>query len=319
MRAHLVTLIALAATPAAGEFSLTFPLDCRLGDDCHIQQFVDLDPSAGISDFLCGSLAYDGHKGTDFALPNLVVQAAGVPVLAAADGTVLGVRDDMVDTLQLGPDAPDVSNRECGNGVVIQHKEGYETQYCHMARGSVTVETGQAVVAGAPLGLVGLSGQTQFPHLHLSVRKDGKVVDPYNADGQNTCPDPTLPSLWSEVMPTPPGGIVNVGLADAIPTFDAVKAGIADTGAKADGPAMVAWVHLFGPRSGDILQITMMGPDGITFENTQTLKRDQARAFRAVGKRTPTGGWTKGDYVLSSQHLRGDQVLDTSTRMFRVD
>uniref|UniRef100_UPI0040476323 M23 family metallopeptidase n=2 Tax=Yoonia sp. TaxID=2212373 RepID=UPI0040476323 len=314
-----IAFISLAATPAAGEITLDFPLDCTLGDDCFIQQFVDNDPGAGVSDFLCGNLTYDGHKGTDIALLSLVDQAAGVTVLAAASGTVTGTRNDMADILQIGPTAPDVAGRECGNGVVIRHEGGFETQYCHMARGSITVTPGQSVTAGTALGQVGLSGQTQFPHLEMSLRKDGQTIDPFNTDGQAACPDPTTPSLWAVPLATPAGGIVNIGLADAVPAFDDIKAGTANTGATSDSPAMVAWVHLFGPRDGDTLQMTMTGPNGVAFETTQTLDRDQARAFRAFGKRTPTGGWTKGAYILNVSHLRGDVVLDTASQTFSVD
>ncbi len=312
-------LLSLAASPAAGEFSLAFPLDCTLDDTCFIQNLVDNDPNAGISDFACGVLTYDGHKGTDFALLSLADQAAGVTVFAAAGGTILGVRDDMVDVLQVGTDAPDVSNRECGNGVVIRHEDGFETQYCHMAQGSVLVKSGEVVTAGTPLGQVGLSGNTQFPHLHIAVRKDGKIIDPFNTDGQQVCPDPTTPTLWSGDLHAPAGGIVTVGLTDAVPEFNSVLAGTADKGARWDGPALVAWVYLFGPRDSDILQMVMSGPDGVAFENTQTLTRDQARAYRAVGKRTPEGGWDKGAYSLVVNHLREGVLLDTTTAAFTVD
>jgi hypothetical protein len=51
--------------------------------------------------------------------------------LASAPGTVRGVHDDMTDVLQGTPGAPDVSDRECGNGVVVSHSGDCETQYCH--------------------------------------------------------------------------------------------------------------------------------------------------------------------------------------------
>jgi len=68
MRFSLTAICSLAATSASGEFVLEFPLDCTLDETCFIQQFVDNDPSAIATDFACGSLTYDGHKGTDFAL-----------------------------------------------------------------------------------------------------------------------------------------------------------------------------------------------------------------------------------------------------------
>lgn len=318
MRFGVIAICSLAATSAAGEFALEFPLDCTLDETCFIQQFVDHDPTTRTKDFACGTLTYDGHKGTDFALNSLVEQAAGINVLAAAAGTVMGVRNDMDDILQTTPDAPDVADRECGNGVVIKHVDGYETQYCHMAKGSITVTSGQAVQAGDVLGKVGLSGQTQFPHLHVSLRKDGEVLDPFDTDGASTCDD-THPSLWSDKIATPAGGIINVGIAEGIPDFDAVKDGNADTGVTRNGAAFVAWAHLFGTRQGDILSIRMVGPNGEVFAHEETIERTQARAFRASGRRTPAAGWPNGSYILTVIQTRNTQVLDTITRSFEIN
>lgn len=318
MRAALIVITSLVATSAAGEFTLDFPLACTLNDTCFIQQFTDHDPSSEARDFACGSLTYDGHKGTDFALNTLADQASGVNVLAAATGTVMGVRDDMDDILQIGPDAPDVSDRECGNGVVLKHEDGYETQYCHMAKGSITVASGQTVQAGDILGKVGLSGQTQFPHLHVSVRKDGAVLDPFDTDGATTCDD-THPSLWNDPIATPAGGIVNVGISESIPQFDAVKDGAADTGVAANGTAFVAWAHLFGTRTGDQVSIKMVGPNGEVFAHVETLDRTQARAFRAFGKRTPPAGWPFGRYTLTVTQSRNGATLDTISKSYDIN
>ena len=128
---RICAFLSLAASPAAGDFLLQFPIDCTLGETCYTQQFVDHDPTAGAANVRCGPLTYDGHKGTDFALPTLADQATGVNVLAAAGSTVLGTRNSLDDVLQVGPNPPDAANRECGNGVVIRHIDGFETQYCH--------------------------------------------------------------------------------------------------------------------------------------------------------------------------------------------
>ena len=44
---------------------------------------------------------------------------------------------------------------------------------------AMAVKLGDTVVAGQRLGLVGLSGMTEFPHLHFEVAKGGAVVDPF--------------------------------------------------------------------------------------------------------------------------------------------
>ncbi len=59
-------------------------------------------------------------------------------------------------------------DRECGNGVVIAHAGGWETQYCHMAQGGLAVKPDQPVTTGQTLA-VGLSGLTEYPHLHFTV------------------------------------------------------------------------------------------------------------------------------------------------------
>lgn len=314
-----LAIISLAATPAAGDISLAFPLDCDLGNTCYIQQFMDHDPSSGNYDFTCGSLSYDTHSGTDFALLSLADQAAGVNVLAAAEGTVVGVRNDMLDVLQISPDAPDVSNRECGNGLVLRHSDGYETQYCHLAKGSIDVSAGQVIKAGTVLGRVGLSGQTQFPHLHLSVRQNGQNIDPFNADGVQSCPDPTRPSLWGTEIATPAGGIVKIGLTASVPSFDAIKAGSANTGVDADGPALVGWGHLFGVRVGDTVTTRITRPDGTVFDTSEVFERTQAGVMRAFGKRTPQDGWAHGTYRLDVIHQRNDAILDQATADYVVD
>ena len=70
---------------------------------------------------------------------------AGVDVLAAADGMVKATRDGMADpnVAETGVDA--VKDVECGNGVLIEHDDGWSTQYCHMKKGSIRVREGDTV------------------------------------------------------------------------------------------------------------------------------------------------------------------------------
>ena len=48
-----------------------------------------------------------------------------------------------------------------------------------MANGSLQVKPGDLVRAGQPLGHVGLSGLTEYPHLHFTIRHQGKIADPF--------------------------------------------------------------------------------------------------------------------------------------------
>lgn len=311
MRWSLCLILPTALWAQAPQLGL--PVDCTLGQTCHIQQFADHDPGSGASDYSCGSLTYDGHNGTDFALPSLAAQARGVNVLAAAAGTVVATRDNMPDVLQTGPDAPDVTGRECGNGLVIAHPDGWETQYCHMALGSLVVAPGQTVSAGDVLGQIGLSGETQFPHLHLTLRQDGAWVDPFDPDGRITCGNPSETSLWTEPLAAPPGGIIATGFDNAVPDYAAIKAGTAGRARLSPSEPMVLWVYLFGGRAGDQVLLSIAGPDGTVFDNLDMLDRTQAQLFRAGGRRAPAMGWSTGVYQGQVRVLRDGRILDAQT------
>ena len=92
---------------------------------------------------------------------------------------MLRVRDEMPDASIHIEGADTAKGREAGNAVVVGHGDGWETQYSHLRRGSVCVRPGDVVSAGQKLGVAGLSGHTEFVHLHFEVRKDGAPVDPY--------------------------------------------------------------------------------------------------------------------------------------------
>ena len=318
-RLGALLLTSLAATPAAGDLPLQTPVDCSLGVDCYIQQTVDHDSGPGASDFQCGPLTYDGHKGTDFALPSLSAMHAGVDVLAAAAGVVVGVRDGMTDARQIGPDAPDVIGRECGNGVVLQHADGWETQYCHLKKGSVAVTTRDRVEAGDVLGQIGLSGQTQFPHLHLSVRKDDKVIDPFAPDGNIACDAPVHTTLWVDNLDMQPGGLITAGFASAVPDYEDIKQGSAASDVIAADQPLVVWGYAFGGRPGDTIHLRIEGPQGHVMDESTALDKNQSQLFRAIGRKAPDGGWAPGNYVGEIQMIRDGIVLDaTQTLVFVV-
>lgn len=307
--AALLTL-SLASPLGASDFSLAFPLDCTLGQDCYIQQYPDADPTEGARDYTCGSLVYDGHKGTDIALPSLAALNTGVTVRAAAAGIVRGTRNSVPDVLFGTPGGPDIDGLDCGNGLVLDHGEGWETQYCHMRQGSVTVQTGQSVEAGDALGLVGISGRTQFPHLHISVRKDGQVVDPFIPDGAVGCGIPSTASLWQDTPAYKPGGWISAGLAEAIPEYDAIKAGTAQSTVTGTPGALVVWGFGYGTQAGDTVAIEIAAPSRIIHYREVLLERPQAQMFRASGLRQPSDGWDPGTYTGSITLIRDGAVID---------
>jgi len=66
-----------------------------------------------------------------------------------------------------------------GNAIYIDHKEGYQTRYAHLATtGSEFVKIGQEVQAGQQIGIMGTTGWSTGVHLHFEIRKNGASINP---------------------------------------------------------------------------------------------------------------------------------------------
>lgn len=306
---QLLALALLLPGPVfAQDISLRLPVECEIGRSCFVQHYVDRDPSPAATDYQCGSLTYEGHDGTDIRLPTMAAQKAGVKVVAAAAGKVLRARDGVADVSVAGSDRADVDNRECGNGLVVDHGNGWETQYCHMAKGSLTVRPGAEVKAGDTLGRIGLSGMTEFPHLHFTLRKDGKVVDPFAFEAATASCGGGRP-LWDAAtaagLTYQPGSVLNKGFSDGPVSMAVIEsAGIPVPGARS--PALVAYVRAIGLKGGDSQVLTLLDPDGkqLAENRPPPLDRDKAQWMLFSGIKAPPGGFRPGLYRATYTVLR---------------
>jgi hypothetical protein len=301
----------LGAGPAIETPRLILPLACTLGKDCAIQSYQDDDPGPGVRDYRCRGRSYAEHGGTDFRLTSMAQQRRGVDVLAAAAGTVRGVRDGEADISVNDRPRSAIANKECGNGVVVAHGGGWETQYCHMARGSIAVRPGQTVAAGAVLGRVGLSGNTEFPHLHLSVRRGQEKVDPF-AYGQAAGRCSGGRSLWADTPGYAAGHVLVAGFAAGPVTMASVQeAGAAQAPRPTRGTPLVAFAQAIGLENGDGQRIVLRGPDGAILADNRAapLDRDKAQYLLFTGKRAPPGGWPRGEYRLDYEVTRGGRIV----------
>ena len=104
------------------------------------------------------------HSGTDIAKP------AGSPVLAPADGVVILAADHPF-TLE-------------GNLLMIDHGDGLNSAFLHLSR--ITVQLGEHVRQGQPIGAVGATGRATGPHLHWSLRWRDARLDPMLVAGEMT-------------------------------------------------------------------------------------------------------------------------------------
>ena len=310
----LGSALVLAAPVPVLAVDLGLPIDCTLGETCFIQQFPDLATGPEVADPWCGRASYDGHDGTDFRIRTMTEVQSGVPVIAAADGVVVGLRDGEPDHLIASEaEAAEVANVECGNGVLLDNGNGLETQYCHLRQGSVAVSEGQSVQRGDVLGYVGASGLAAFPHVHLSVRQDGVAVDPTSGrrldEGCSMSPGTTEP-LWDmAVIPQLrgwEGEILDLGFAGA-PVEHNLLSQAPPPVPDANSDAFVGWAWFSNLQDGDAITLRLLdGQGGVVAENTMVVEGNKADYSAFAGKR---GAPAPGDYTVEASVAREGTVV----------
>jgi murein DD-endopeptidase MepM/ murein hydrolase activator NlpD len=303
----LVCAIAQASAADTAAPTLDLPLTCTVGRDCWVANYVDVDRTRGAGDFRCGPRSYDGHDGLDFAIRDRAAMAQGVNVVAAASGTVKSVRDGMPDTGLFDARAQ-IRGRECGNGVVIDHGGGWQTQYCHLHERSVRVKAGDRIAAGTPLGQVGLSGETEFAHLHFALRYRDRIIDPFSGQGMQDGCGQTGRALWRTDLQLDyeTVALYNAGFAAGKPDPEAIRSGERSDGPfPLDAPVLVLWADLLGVQAGDSLRFRVSDSRGaLLFEHQQRIEKNQARRFVYAGMRRGTQAWNAGTYTGEVMHTR---------------
>ncbi len=318
-------LVALFIPRAAMAQDFQLPIACAIGGVCAVQNYVDVDPSAATQDPMCGPLSYDGHDGLDIRAPAALARR-GVSVLAPAAGLVAGVRDGEPEGAFRSGGIAAVANRECGNGVRIEHEGGWSSQLCHLRAGSLRVRQGERVSAGQALGLVGLSGRTQFPHVHISLWRGDAKVDPLTGAPITSLrcgPAAAAPGAhWSSAaraaLSYRGAGWFAMGFTGAAPAPGADAEDL-PANASTRAPALAFWALAIGPLQGDILRVRLYGPGGaLVAENTRTQTRAQAQAWLFAGRRTRAGGWSAGAYRGEATLERGGRVIATQSEGIRL-
>ncbi|HEY9548326.1 MAG TPA: M23 family metallopeptidase, partial [Kiloniellaceae bacterium] len=189
-----------------------------------------------------------------------------------------------------------------GNWVALRHDDGWVTTYAHMRKGSLAVRVGQRVARGDKLGLVGLSGNTDFPHLHFAVTRGNVLLDPFTGQQPTAACGAATGSLWSPAaqaeLPYRAGGLLSAGFLDREPTHREVMEGIAAPASiAADAPVLIFWTGSWGLRKGDRQVLTILGPDNEVFvASERELERDRAVESRWIGKRLRAAAWPPGHY-----------------------
>lgn len=120
---------------------LNLPAHGRIGSSFGLRRFFNHEPR-------------QPHSGLD------IVAAAGTPVYAPADGTVILVGNYFFN----------------GNAIIIDHGQGLITMYDHLNR--IDVTAGEKVRRGQRIGAIGMTGRVTGPHLHWTVCLNATPVDP---------------------------------------------------------------------------------------------------------------------------------------------
>jgi hypothetical protein len=319
-----LSLLVLLGDPASAEMpKLALPIDCDPGKSCFVQKFVDVAPGPEIRDYLCGHASDDAHTGTDFRLVNLAA-ARGVVVKAAAAGVVAKTREGIDDKMVMTEaDVARVNPIGLGNVVIIDHGEGWQTIYAHMRKGSLKVRSGDRIEAGTPLGEVGLSGLTEYPHVHFEVRHSGKVVDPFTgvADSTACALDPVKAvegALWAPELLTAIASnesrILDTGFAGGPVSPAELEIGLApEQVASPVSAGLVFFARVMNMREGDQLRFVLDGPAGWGQQHAMApIDRSKATYVGFAGRKLKTDRWPAGRYAGRVEVLRAGRVVATA-------
>ena len=205
-----------------------------------------------------GGFTYNGHDALDITVPNFAASDAGVPIFAAAAGTVNFVEDRQFDRCSR---VESCSGNE--NWIRIEHANGFETRYVHIRRNSALVQNGQSVVAGQQIALMGSSGISSDPHLHFTVVEDGNVIETYQ--------DPTR--FWNNPLPYAGNGVraIDWGFTHQDQSLRQLVERPSDNDVffQSDGAGQQAhmWIQVHSLAATDTVNFRLFRPNGTQWAN----------------------------------------------------
>ena len=215
----------LTAAQSSAAVALDWPLKPKAGfsDPSYygVSGYVDHNPAfpGQVQDFMCGARSYDtsggyNHAGTDYFLWPFAwnkMAAGDITIVAAAPGVI-------VNKSEGNPDQSCSFNSNKWNAVYVRHADGSIAWYGHMKQGSVTTKAiGDTVQTGEYLGLVGSSGNSTGPHLHLELYDASyHLIDPY----AGACNPSTASSWWKVQRPYNDSAVIKLMTGTAPVSFN---------------------------------------------------------------------------------------------------
>ena len=273
----MIMIIFFCWTPSVMAHELQFPVSCQLNKNCWI---INSD-----------------EKGTEVVIKSLLDMEKGIPVLAAEDGIVTLVKNDLQNKTFYG------------NSVVIQHTKGWKTIYNHLKPDSIKVKKGEIVRKGHQIAELGMSGKTEFPLLHFAVFKEDKFVaspwDPLIKDDLKI----------SDIV------IANMGISTTNPNIDSVKKGdYENIELLNDVSSIYLWVYGFKFKTGDFLKFSLKNPDDEKiFNKVIKVDKDSKETFFSTEKLKDAESWKPGTYAAKLEFIRtGANIANECVFSFNI-
>jgi hypothetical protein len=236
-----------------------------------------------------------------------------VAVIAAAPGTVILVRDGQPDRNTVN------GSGGFGNHVLVEHQPGGAlAYYAHLRNGSIRVAASDPVNRGDTLGLVGSSGNSNWPHLHFEVSDRGQVVDPFLGN----CNPVTSPPTWQAQLPWQGEfAALDAGITRPPVNFATLleRPADADTISPTDN-VVVFWANLLNVQASSTrVVLQSAGGTGLGLVSTGTLTTFSTRfvvaSFSLTGMFTTEGEYAIVLYVTPI----GQPEREVVRRTFRFD
>ncbi len=236
-----------------------------------ITNYVDHDPGYPdqLQDYNCGTRTYDqangyNHQGTDitsFPFGWRKMDNDEAIVVAAASGAIVMKEDGQFDrSCEL--------NDNLWNAVYVRHPDGSIAWYGHLKAGSLTSKgLGASVEAGEFLGVMGSSGDSTGPHLHLEIHdSSGQLIDPF----AGSCNTFNAESWWAQQRPYNEPAIDLVMTGDAPVDFTSCPTPEVEHRSSYFQPGQLVFLTAFltDQQRSDASVFNVYAPDGTLYATT---------------------------------------------------
>ncbi|MGH7461035.1 MAG: peptidoglycan DD-metalloendopeptidase family protein [Longimicrobiales bacterium] len=265
------------------------PLRGQLNRDFFYAGYVDVQAGAGLRDYQCGLRTYDGHSGTDIALPSFARMDQGVDVMAAAPGTVSALQDGFPDRNKIwGP------GLDRDNFVVLNHRDGFTSYYGHLWRNSMRVSVGQLVQTGTVIAQVGSSGRSTMPHLHIEFAQNGTPIEAHAGTCGASFTHWAAPPDYQDQF-----RLISSGTTRTEMTLDVAK----DPPAQVDtfntsDPRIWVWVQVQNLRAGSVSRFRLVSPASVETEVGYLIHNEAASISWWWVSITPSQATTAGTWLV---------------------